>query len=1216
MRFTGKDWVATGAFLGAALYGAWLLLRSGFDLGATWSDGEASYDDLGFTGLRYAVWDQPERVEVGEEGAEGLALSADGRFAVFSVGEVGLNADLYLADVSESGLADPRPLAGLNSAFDELTPSFAPGELLFATNRAGPQLGFDLWRASFEDGVAGPPELIGGGVNGPADELDPERDPHSSALVFSSNRPRERHTDFDLFRAVPSEDGTWRIDALAALNTTGDEREPSLASDGGTLVFASNRHDDSGGFDLYRSFCSASEWLPAEPLAGLNTSRSERSPCFANDAFSLLFEETSAAGERMHWRARSREVFHVPTPRPSLVELLTLLALLVLGLLAWLAKRWRALDILYKCFLVSLLVHLLVLLYLRHVHRPPGSGAGASGPDRTFRVRLVPSPSSDPQRERAGELELEARRVDDEGGAPERAEERESPDELAPAAAAIAVPEPALADPLRSELELERASMSSEPPALADRETFERLDVEAPELALDAPRASGAAREDPSGAPARAAVRPGASAATPSSAETALAPRALETGEPQMTRQALGGAPDIAVVASPAVSGPRETFERANASAPALEIAPAFEVASLGAARAPAREVAAPSSRSRIAADAGPPAASPGGLAFDARAPELVLRSGAPRASSSSAPASNKAPTSLGPSVELRAPAESSVASRNERGTSSTFDALGDLARESSARTAPAANAPAHRSDFASSAAEPGIAPAEGLATELGQNVARTNDAGPERERATLGPSAAHVLPGAPGAPAEGLALRVPGASAEASPANTSASADFDALAGLSAGSTERGAAPSAGPDRRVHAEAERPPPSAPTGLGLAYSAPPSESAADDRPRNERPRLEHTPYKNRFGQEKLRALEEFGGGIETERAVAAGLAYLAGIQHEEGYWGETRDFHEKYGDVRVGKTGLALLAFLGAGHTSESETEHSSVAERAIRFLLETQQESSGHFGESSAYDHGIATYALAEAFAMTKDERLRAPISRALEEILRHQSQEQDPRFFGGWGYYFSDGHVWNEDPWPRVSVSAWQVMALESANLGGFDVPGSAFEDARAFLLRSWDPRREAFRYSHDPSRLSSGYPILPASTPAAVFALSLLGVDAGGQELARARRFILERSPDGYRYTGDDDFVHRARGNLYFWYYATLALFRAGGVEWERWNAAMKETLLPAQEEDGSWQPIDIYCEYAGDDEHERAYSTAMCVLTLEIYYRYFTPLLQLR
>ena len=120
----------------------------------------------------------------------------------------------------------------------------------------------------------------------------------------------------------------------------------------------------------------------------------------------------------------------------------------------------------------------------------------------------------------------------------------------------------------------------------------------------------------------------------------------------------------------------------------------------------------------------------------------------------------------------------------------------------------------------------------------------------------------------------------------------------------------------------------------------------------------------------------------------------------------------------------------------------------------------------------------------------------------------------------------------------------------------------------------------------------------------------------MDADADELSDARRFVMERLPRGYRYRGDDAFVFEARGNLYFWYYGTLAMFRAGGRDWDRWNAALKETLLPSQEEDGSWEPISVYAGYAGDDDEDRAYSTAMCVLALEVYYRYFTPLLQVR
>ena len=85
----------------------------------------------------------------------------------------------------------------------------------------------------------------------------------------------------------------------------------------------------------------------------------------------------------------------------------------------------------------------------------------------------------------------------------------------------------------------------------------------------------------------------------------------------------------------------------------------------------------------------------------------------------------------------------------------------------------------------------------------------------------------------------------------------------------------------------------------------------------------------------------------------------------------------------KYAHVAVGKTGLALLAFLGAGHTPTSSTPYSAHVARAIEFLVSIQDGSSGHFGDSSAYCHGIATYALAECLALTQDAALRGVADR-----------------------------------------------------------------------------------------------------------------------------------------------------------------------------------------------------------------------------------------
>jgi hypothetical protein len=395
--------------------------------------------------------------------------------------------------------------------------------------------------------------------------------------------------------------------------------------------------------------------------------------------------------------------------------------------------------------------------------------------------------------------------------------------------------------------------------------------------------------------------------------------------------------------------------------------------------------------------------------------------------------------------------------------------------------------------------------------------------------------------------------------------------------------------------------------PVTPPGTEVARAAPRPSSL----PQPSQPVVQKNAYSNRFGPAKAQALERFGGTEETERAVRDGLAYLAGIQNRDGSWGNRRDYDGKYGFVYVGKTALCMLAFLGAGHTPSSNTEHSAVVTRALEHLLALQDEDTGAFGRSSCYGHGIATYALAECYGLTKNDDLLRPLEDALTWILANQGPRSDQRNRGGWGY-FSPG-LRAEDSYARVSVSSWMIMALESARLSGIELPEDVLPAARQYLELSFDRPNGWFRYNHKPSRLRSGWPTLPASTPAAAFCLMLMGVEKDDRMVEVASDYTVERRPRSYRRYRDDDFVLRGQGNVYFWYYGSLCCFLKGGQQWQRWNERLSTVLPQAQNEDGSWTPIDVYAEEAGDNRRDRSYTTAMCVLSLEVYYRYFTPLL---
>ena len=63
----------------------------------------------------------------------------------------------------------------------------------------------------------------------------------------------------------------------------------------------------------------------------------------------------------------------------------------------------------------------------------------------------------------------------------------------------------------------------------------------------------------------------------------------------------------------------------------------------------------------------------------------------------------------------------------------------------------------------------------------------------------------------------------------------------------------------------------------------------------------------------------------------------------------------------------------------------------------------------------------------------------------------------------------------------------------------------------------------------------------------------------------------------------------------------------MFQHGGGAWEQWNTAVVDELLRQQRDDGeakgSWDPTDRWSTIGG-----RVYQTAICTLTLEVYYRY--------
>ena len=350
-------------------------------------------------------------------------------------------------------------------------------------------------------------------------------------------------------------------------------------------------------------------------------------------------------------------------------------------------------------------------------------------------------------------------------------------------------------------------------------------------------------------------------------------------------------------------------------------------------------------------------------------------------------------------------------------------------------------------------------------------------------------------------------------------------------------------------------------------------------------------------YADRFAINRDEIAEQGGGSAQTERAVRAALGWLAQAQSENGGWDASRfgagverrvlgeDRRGAGQNADTGVTGLALLAFLGSGHTHRHGDYKHEVAS-GLEYLRQRQRSDGALHGDAQLfarmYCHSMATFAVCEALALTKDQRLE-PMARA---AVRYTLSMQHPSD-GGWRYRRGDTG--------DTSQLGWQLMTLKSAELAGIDIPATSWSLVERYLRRV---RRG------NTGGLASYRPEAPASrtmTAEALFCRQLL-LQSGyggisGSELNEALRWVSQEQPSS------------ALRNLYYWYYATLALHHAkdeseiSGQVWEDWNRSLTTVLLTTQQNDGSWPEDTTWGGYGG-----RVYTTALSAMCLEVYYRY--------
>jgi hypothetical protein len=366
-------------------------------------------------------------------------------------------------------------------------------------------------------------------------------------------------------------------------------------------------------------------------------------------------------------------------------------------------------------------------------------------------------------------------------------------------------------------------------------------------------------------------------------------------------------------------------------------------------------------------------------------------------------------------------------------------------------------------------------------------------------------------------------------------------------------------------------------------------------------------------YGARTKPKTFKWLAQRGGTIDSEKAVNDGLDWLARHQGQDGHWGADclggADRHsrcEKRSPCQgpgvayeIGQTGLALLAFQAAGHYDFNGRKYSGQVANGLNYCVQEQAPdgsvvgsqnptpkqivAGAKFDRNFMYEHAIGTFALCEACAVAvaegkqPDPRYQKAAQRAVSFIEKVQHAD------GGWRY------TTNASEQSDCSVSGWVMLALKTAREAKLDVSPETISRMTNFF---------ATRYADG----HTGYTSAGGGTDATT-GLGMMAVEFFEHNLESP---IVQNGASWLAQMADAD---AELPNAYVWYNCTMAMFQVGGEPWQRWNGVVRDHVASSQVQGegcdrGSWSPdADVYGPEGG-----RIYTTALAVLTLEVYYRF--------
>lgn len=334
------------------------------------------------------------------------------------------------------------------------------------------------------------------------------------------------------------------------------------------------------------------------------------------------------------------------------------------------------------------------------------------------------------------------------------------------------------------------------------------------------------------------------------------------------------------------------------------------------------------------------------------------------------------------------------------------------------------------------------------------------------------------------------------------------------------------------------------------------------------------------------------------GDAATEGAVLKALRWLKKTQAKDGSWGP---------GTALANTSLAVLTYLAHGETPASK-EFGTTVQNAIQYLIDAQTnnkdgEATYKGVDGNEYATLIATYALCEAYGMTRNPNAKIAALRGMERIVNNQSPT------GGWDYKMNKTSTRDD-----MSYEGWALQAIKAGKMAGLHPDGLDACIKKAIkCLKTRNFRGLGFNYT-----AGGGATGLTAT---GCLCMQLLGY-MNESEVKTALNTMREWKP-----------VFEAKGNAvtdggptpgaspqYYCYYAAQCKYQAGMCQgatpanvkiWQDWNTAMKALYPRSITPDGTIMGLDGKekpCGYWKEGYNNKTMGTCLVALQLMVYYRY--------